>query len=140
MTKGRRGNGLADGKAWSGRFREPTHRLVETFTASVTVDRRLYAEDIQGSIAHCKTLEKAHVLTSSETRTIVRALEAVKAELDRGRFKFTPQDEDIHMAVERRLTELIGPLGGKLHTGRSRNDQVALDVRLYLRGQLEDFA
>jgi argininosuccinate lyase len=70
----------------------------------------------------------------------VRALEAVKTELDRGRFKFAPQDEDIHMAVERRLTELIGPLGGKLHTGRSRNDQVALDIRLYLRGQLEDFA
>ena len=65
MTKGRRGNGLADGKAWSGRFREPTHRLVEAFTASVTVDRRLYAQDIQGSIAHCKTLEKARVLTSS---------------------------------------------------------------------------
>ena len=130
MTKGRRGNGLADGKAWSGRFREPTHRLVEAFTSSVTVDRRLYAEDIQGSIAHCKTLEKARVLTSSETRTIVRALEAVKTELDRGRFKFVPQDEDIHMAVERRLTELIGPLGGKLHTGRSRNDQVTLDVRL----------
>jgi len=140
MTKGRRGNGLADGKAWGGRFREPTHRLVEAFTGSVTVDRRLYAQDIQGSIAHCKTLEKARVLKSSETRTIVRALEAVKTELDRGRFKFTPQDEDIHMAVERRLTELIGPLGGKLHTGRSRNDQVALDVRLYLRGQLEDFA
>src|SRR4026209_121599 len=140
MTKGRRGNGLADRKAWSGRFREPAHRLVEAFTASVAVDRRLYAQDIQGSIAHCKTLEKARVLKSSETRTIVRALEAAKTELDRGRFKFAPQDEDIHMAVERRLTELIGPLGGKLHTGRSRNDQVALDIRLYLRGQLEDFA
>ena len=129
MTKGRRGTGLADGKAWSGRFRVPTHRLVEAFTRSVTVDRRLYAQDIQGSIAHCKTLEKARVLTSSEARTIVRTLEAVKTELDRGRFKFSPQDEDIHMAIERRITELIGPLGGKLHTGRSRNDQIATLVR-----------
>src|SRR5512145_127560 len=139
MTKGRTGNGVG-GKAWSGRFREPTHRLVEAFTGSLTIDRRLYAQDIQGSIAHCKTLERARVLTPPETRTIVKALEAVKAELDRGRFKFAPQDEDIHMAIERRLTELIGPLGGKLHTGRSRNDQVALDVRLFLRQQLEEFA
>jgi argininosuccinate lyase len=140
MTKGRAGNGSGDGKAWSGRFREPTHRLVEAFTGSVTVDRRLYAQDIQGSIAHCKTLGRARVLTQGETRTIVKALEAVKAELDRGRFKFVPQDEDIHMAIERRLTELIGPLGGKLHTGRSRNDQVALDVRMYLRQKLDEFA
>lgn len=139
MTKGRTGNGVG-GKAWSGRFREPTHRLVEAFTGSLTVDRRLYAQDIEGSIAHCKTLERARVLTPGETRTIVKALESVKAELDRGRFKFAPQDEDIHMAIERRLTELIGPLGGKLHTGRSRNDQVALDVRLFLRQQLEEFA
>ena len=125
------------GKAWAGRFREPTDRLVEAFTVSVAVDRRLYAHDIQGSIAHCKTLEKARVLSPRETRTIVRGLESVKTELDRGRFKFAPQDEDIHMAIERRLTELIGPLGGKLHTGRSRNDQVALDIRLYLRDQLD---
>jgi len=128
---------VATGKAWAGRFQEPTDRLVEAFTVSVAVDRRLYAHDIQGSIAHCKTLEKARVLSSKETRTIVRGLESVKAELDRGRFTFTPQDEDIHMAIERRLTELIGPLGGKLHTGRSRNDQVALDARLYLRDHLD---
>ena len=73
MTKDRRANGLANGKAWSGRFREPTHRLVEAFTSSVTVDRRLYAQDIQGSIAHCKTLEKARVLTQTESRTIVQS-------------------------------------------------------------------
>ena len=126
------------GKAWAGRFRGKTDRFVEAFTGSVTVDRRLYPEDIAGSIAHCKTLEKARVLTRAETRTIVRGLESVKRELDRGRFAFTPQDEDIHMAIERRLTELIGPLGGKLHTGRSRNDQVALDIRLYLRTQLDE--
>jgi len=130
----------ANGKAWDGRFREKTNKLVEAFTVSVAVDRRLYAHDIQGSIAHCKTLQKAGVLTAGETRTIVRGLESVKTELDRGRFRFSPADEDIHMAIERRLTELIGPLGGKLHTGRSRNDQVALDVRLYLRDHLDLFA
>jgi argininosuccinate lyase len=109
---------------------------VEDFTVSVAVDRRLYEQDIQGSIAHCKTLGKARVLSLNEMRTIVRGLESVKRELDRNRFRFSPHDEDIHMAIERRLTELIGPLGGKLHTARSRNDQVALDVRLYLRAQL----
>ena len=96
-------------KAWGGRFRRKTNRLVETFTVSVAVDRRLYAHDIQGSVAHCKTLAKARVLTASETRTIVQGLESVKMELDRGRFRFTREDEDIHMAIERRLTELIGP-------------------------------
>ncbi|HEY7130256.1 MAG TPA: argininosuccinate lyase, partial [Nitrospira sp.] len=89
MAKGRTGNGLGNGKAWGGRFGERTHRLVEAFTGSVSIDRRLYAQDIQGSVAHCKTLEKARVLTSGETRTIVRALDSVKTELDRGRFRFT---------------------------------------------------
>lgn len=139
MAKHRHRPKAADhtGKAWDGRFREKTHRLVETFTRSVMVDGRLYAEDIAGSIAHCKTLAKANILTATETRRIIRGLDAVKRELDRGQFAFTPQDEDIHMAIERRLTEIIGPLGGKLHTGRSRNDQIALDIRLYLRNQLD---
>ncbi len=123
-------------KLWAGRFRDRTDRLVEAFTSSLAFDRRLYAHDIRGSIAHCKTLERAGVLTSRETAEIIRGLEVVKAELDQGRFPFVPEDEDIHMAIERRLTELIGPLGGKLHTGRSRNDQVALDIRLYLRDAL----
>ncbi len=129
---------VGERKAWAGRFREQTDPFVEAFTKSVTVDSRLYGEDIAGSIAHCKTLEKARILTRAETRTIVRGLELVKRELDRGQFVFSPQDEDIHMAIERRLTEVIGPLGGKLHTGRSRNDQVALDIRLYLRTQLDE--
>jgi argininosuccinate lyase len=109
---------------------------VEAFTASLAFDRRLYPYDIKGSIAHCKTLERAGVLTHRETATILRGLESVRAELDGGRFPFAPQDEDIHMAIERRLTEVIGPVGGKLHTGRSRNDQVALDLRLYLKDEL----
>ena len=125
-------------KAWSGRFREQTDRLVEAFTRSIDIDRRLYAHDIQGSIAHCRTLAKARVLTGKETATIIRGLQTVQRELASERFKILPQDEDIHMAIERRLTELVGPLGGKLHTGRSRNDQVALDVRLYVRDRLVD--
>lgn len=135
-AKGRSPAASKGEKAWGGRFTQKTNRLVEAFTVSVAVDRRLYPYDIQGSIAHCQTLGKARVLTAAETRTIVKGLDSVKKELDRGRFRFTPQDEDIHMAIERRLTELIGPLGGKVHTGRSRNDQVALDIRLYLRDQL----
>jgi argininosuccinate lyase len=135
-AKGRSPAASKGEKAWGGRFTQKTNRLVEAFTVSVAVDRRLYAYDIQGSIAHCQTLGKARVLTAAEAKTIVKGLESVKKELDRGRFRFTPQDEDIHMAIERRLTELIGPLGGKVHTGRSRNDQVALDIRLYLRDQL----
>ena len=137
QQKGRTGRRAVADKAWGGRFRAKTHRLVEAFSGSVGFDRRLYAQDIQGSVAHSKTLERAGVLTRGETRTIVRGLASVKAELDRGRFRFLSSDEDIHMAIERRLTELIGPLGGKLHTGRSRNDQVALDIRLYLREQLD---
>lgn len=137
---------LPKGKAWGGRFAEQTDRLVEQFTTSLAYDRRLYPYDIQGSIAHCRTLERAGVLTARESAQLVRGLQLVKVELDGGRFPFSPQDEDIHMAIERRLTELIGPLGGKLHTGRSRNDQVALDLRLFLRdvlsrvmGQVHEF-
>jgi argininosuccinate lyase len=137
---------LPKGKAWGGRFAERTDRLVEQFTSSLAYDRRLYPYDIQGSIAHCKTLERAKVFTARESARLVRGLQVVKAELDGGQFPFSPQDEDIHMAIERRLTELIGPLGGKLHTGRSRNDQVALDLRLFLRdtltrlmGQIQEF-
>ncbi len=130
---------LPKGKAWGGRFVEQTDRLVEQFTSSIAYDRRLYPYDIQGSIAHCKTLERAGVLTRREAAQLVRGLQFVKVELDGGRFPFSPQDEDIHMAIERRLTELIGPVGGKLHTGRSRNDQVALDLRLFLRDVLSAF-
>ncbi|MBV6470059.1 MAG: Argininosuccinate lyase [Nitrospirae bacterium] len=130
------GRALPKGKAWGGRFAEQTDRLVEQFTSSLSFDRRLYPYDIQGSIAHCRTLERAGVFTRTEAARLVKGLQAVKRELDQGAFLFLPQDEDIHMAIERRLTEVIGPLGGKLHTGRSRNDQVALDLRLFLRDVL----
>jgi len=124
-------------KAWSGRFVEPTHALVERFSSSLAVDQRLFECDIEGSLAHCQTLERAKVLSQSDCRALMQGLKAVRQELRDGQFPFSQSDEDIHMAVERRLTELIGPVGGKLHTGRSRNDQVTLDLRLYLRDSLK---
>ncbi|MFQ5930865.1 MAG: argininosuccinate lyase [Nitrospiraceae bacterium] len=137
MTRQRKSGRLNPAeKPWGGRFQERTHRLVETFTSSLPVDRRLYRYDILGSIAHCKGLERAGVLTRREATAIIRGLEDIRAEIDDGRFPFASEDEDIHMAIERRLTTVIGPVGGKLHTGRSRNDQVALDLRLYLRDGL----
>jgi len=112
---------------------EETHPLVESFTTSLPVDRRLYAFDIQGSIAHCTMLAKQRIIPKREADRIVVALRDIEREFAAGRFVPVASDEDVHMAVERRLIEKVGPLGGKLHTARSRNDQVALDLRLYLR-------
>ncbi|MCH7566086.1 MAG: argininosuccinate lyase [Nitrospirae bacterium] len=137
MSRQRKSGSLNPGeKPWGGRFQERTHRLVETFMSSLPVDRRLYKYDILGSIAHCKGLERAGVLTRREATAIIRGLEDIRTEIDDERFPFASEDEDIHMAIERRLTTMIGPVGGKLHTGRSRNDQVALDLRLFLREAL----
>jgi len=122
---------------WSGRFTSETHRLVEAFTASLPFDRRLYAQDITGSIAWARALFQAKVLTKEEADKITEGLKTVRKTIEDGRASFSEQDEDIHMAVERLLTEKIGELGGKLHTGRSRNDQVALDLRLYLRDEMK---
>ena len=124
-------------KAWSGRFASRTHPLVEEFTTSLPVDRRLYAYDIAGSIAHCRMLAKQRIIPRSAAQRIVRGLEQIRAEIDAAKFRWMPSDEDIHMAIERRLIEKIGPSGGQLHTARSRNDQVALDIRLYLRDQID---
>ena len=124
-------------KAWAGRFTESTHAFVERFTSSLPFDQQLFEYDILGSLAHCQTLEKAKILTRTECRSLTRGLRHVRTELRERRFPFADSDEDIHMAVERRVTELIGPVGGKLHTGRSRNDQVTLDLRLYLRDHLQ---
>ena len=122
-------------KAWAGRMAEPTHHLVESFTTSFPFDRRLYAHDIEGSIAHCEMLAKQRIIARRDATRIVTALRQIRTELDRGRFQAVPGDEDIHMAIERRLIEKSGPVGGKLHTARSRNDQVALDLRLFLRAE-----
>lgn len=123
-------------KAWGGRFNQPTDELVEHFTASILFDRRLYAYDIQGSIAHCRMLAHCGIIAENEAEAIVQGLHKVRSEIEAGEFIFDVHWEDIHMHIERRLTELIGPVGGKLHTARSRNDQIALDVRLYLRDEL----
>jgi argininosuccinate lyase len=123
-------------KPWQGRFSGETSKLVEEFTSSLHFDRRLYRYDLAGSMAHARMLGKQEILTAAEVEAIVAGLEQVRGEIDRGEFGFEAADEDIHMAVERRLTALIGEVGRKLHTARSRNDQVALDIRLYLRDQV----
>ena len=123
-------------KLWGGRFAADTVQSVEAFTASIYIDSRLYRHDILGSIAHAKMLGKQRIISGRDTAEIVRGLERIRREIDAGEFAFSPADEDIHMNIERRLTELIGAAGGKLHTARSRNDQVALDMRLYLRDEV----
>lgn len=127
-------------KAWDGRFKEPTDPLVEIFTNSLQSDLEMADQDIRGSIAHVHGLERAGLLTAREASRIVRGLGRVRHEIHDGKFRARPSDEDVHMAVERRLTEIIGPVGGKVHTGRSRNDQVATDVRLWLRDQIDGAA
>lgn len=119
-------------KLWGGRFAGETDELVARYNASLPFDVRLVDEDIDGSIAWARALVGAGVLDASEAARLVEGLEAVRAEFDAGQFAAAPGDEDIHTAVERRLTELVGPLGGRLHTGRSRNDQVATDFRLWV--------
>jgi argininosuccinate lyase len=124
-------------KPWAGRFNAPTDAFVEAFTASVDFDRRLYRYDIQGSIAHASMLARQGILTDGERDAIVTGLETVRARIDAGAFEWSIPLEDVHMNVESALTELIGDAGKKLHTGRSRNDQVATDVRLWLREEID---
>ena len=120
-------------KPWSGRFAEGADPTAEAFTASLSFDRRLWPYDLEGSAAWARALLRAGLISSAELAELVVGLDTVRAELESGRFPFRRELEDIHMNVERRLIELAGPVGGKLHTGRSRNDQIALDERLYLR-------
>jgi argininosuccinate lyase len=123
-------------KTWGGRFRQSADPTAERFTGSLAFDQRLWPHDIAGSIAWARALARAALITNGEADTLVKGLEAVRAELEAGTFRFRPELEDIHTNVERRLVELVGDVGGKLHTGRSRNDQIALDERLYLRDVL----
>jgi len=124
-------------KLWGGRFSEATDQQVEAFTASVDCDQRFYAEDIAASIAHVKVLLKARVLSAQEAESLIAGLQAIKEEIEQGHFGWDAALEDIHTNIEARLTERLGDVGKKLHTGRSRNDQVATDFRLYLRGQID---
>ncbi|HTN71571.1 MAG TPA: argininosuccinate lyase [Methylomirabilota bacterium] len=123
-------------KLWGGRFASGTADSIEAFTASIDVDARLYRHDIAGSIAHARMLARQRIIPARDAAKIVRGLKAIQSEIERGEFPFSPRDEDIHMNIERRLTEKIGAAGGKLHTARSRNDQVALDMRLFLREEV----
>ena len=127
-------------KPWGGRFTEPTDAFVERFTASVGFDQRLYHHDITGSIAHATMLAEMAVLTTEERDIIIEGLAGVKEDIEAGRFEWSVSLEDVHMNIEARLTERIGITGKKLHTGRSRNDQVATDIRLYLRDEIDVIA
>ena len=125
-------------KPWGGRFTEPTNQLVEAFTESISFDARLYKQDIQGSIAHSKMLAKIGVISDDEAQKIEEGLIAIREQIDAGEFEWSTELEDVHMNIEARLTQAIGEAGKKLHTGRSRNDQVATDIRLYMRQASDD--
>ncbi len=127
-------------KPWTGRFTEPTNAFVEAFTASVGFDQRMYRQDINGSIAHARMLAHVGVLTAAERDAIIAGLNDILAEIESGAFQWSIALEDVHMNIEKRLTDRIGDAGKKLHTGRSRNDQVATDVRLYLRDEIDAIA
>ena len=120
-------------KPWGGRFDSPTDSFVEAFNASVDVDARMYAEDIAGSKAHARMLASQGILAAEDLTAILQGLDAISGEIERGEFEFTIALEDVHMNIEKRLTDRIGDAGKRLHTARSRNDQVATDTRLYLR-------
>jgi argininosuccinate lyase len=125
------------GKLWQGRFREGTSKMVESFTASIRFDQRLYRYDIEGSMAHCKMLSQQGLLSSEEEDVLIQGLGEILREIERGSFVFEDSQEDVHMAIEQLLIEKVGEVGGKLHTGRSRNDQVAVDIRLFLRDEIQ---
>jgi len=128
---------MPEEKPWSGRFARPTDAAVEAFTASIDVDRRLYAYDIAGSIAHARMLAHVKVLSEKECDAIVQGLESIKSEIEAGKFPWESRLEDVHMNIEARLIDQIGEVGKKLHTGRSRNDQVATDMRFYVRDSID---
>ena len=127
----------AQAKAWSGRFSEPVDELVKRFTASVSFDRRLAPQDIEGSLAHAHMLAACGIISKSDLAAIERGLAQVRREIDSGTFEWSIDAEDVHLNIERRLIALVGDPGKRLHTARSRNDQVATDVRLWLRAEID---
>jgi len=120
-------------KAWGGRFKKSISKIAEEFSESVSFDKRLYDEDIRGSIAHVKMLSKQKIIPSEDAEKIIAGLGSIRKEIESGKFPFRQELEDIHLNIERRLIEKIGKVGGKIHTARSRNDQVLVDIRLYLK-------
>jgi argininosuccinate lyase len=125
-------------KLWDGRFTEATDTFVEAFTASVDFDKQLAQYDIQGSIAHATMLAEVGVLSADELADIERGLAQIAAQITAGNFTWSVALEDVHMNIEKALTDIIGDTGKKLHTGRSRNDQIATDIRLYLRAMVDE--
>jgi argininosuccinate lyase len=125
-------------KLWSGRFKEKTSQIVESFTESVSFDHRLWVYDIQGSIAHAKMLSRKGIISREDSEKIIKGLESIAKDIEAGKFIFRQDLEDVHMNIEAALIRKIGDTGRKLHTARSRNDQVALDFRLYLRSEIKE--
>lgn len=125
-------------KAWGGRFDGSAGRLTEEFTSSISFDKRLWRYDLLGSMAHARMLARTGIITADEAATIVKGLEAIQSEIEEGKFEFRTEHEDIHLNIERRLIELVGPVGGKLHTARSRNDQVNLDVHMFVKDEVDE--
>lgn len=125
-------------KPWSGRFKEKTSATVESFTESVSFDKRLWKQDIRGSIAHAKMLGRRGIIPLKDSEAIVKGLKAIGADIESGKFRFSSELEDVHMNIEAALVKKIGAAGKRLHTARSRNDQVALDMRMYLREETEN--
>ncbi len=123
-------------KAWEGRFKEPIDKFVEDFTQSVSFDKRLAIYDIDGSIAHVKALQNGDILTQEEADSIIKGLTSIKEDIQKGVFEFKKEYEDVHMNIEKELIKRVGDVGGKLHTGRSRNDQVATDEKLYIKDEI----
>lgn len=128
--------GMAE-KPWQGRFDQPTNRQVEDYTASIHYDCRLFRFDIEGSIAHCRMLADCQIISHDDANRIVEGLGEILREIERGELPMNASQEDIHMAVEQRLIQKVGEVGGKLHTARSRNDQICLDMRLYMRDVIQ---
>ena len=124
-------------KAWSGRFSEPVAELVKRYTASVAFDRRLALHDIRGSLAHARMLARQEIIGADDLAAIERGMAAIKQEIETEEFQWSVDDEDVHLNIEKRLTALVGDAGKRLHTGRSRNDQVATDIRLWLREEID---
>ncbi|HNQ76954.1 MAG TPA: argininosuccinate lyase, partial [Pseudothauera hydrothermalis] len=124
-------------KTWSGRFSEPVSDLVKRYTASVFFDRRMAAQDIRGSLAHARMLARQGIIGAQDLADIERGMAQIAAEIERGEFAWNLDDEDVHLNIEKRLTALVGDAGKRLHTGRSRNDQVATDIRLWLREAID---
>jgi len=128
------------GEAWSARFSEPVSDLVKRYTASVFFDHRLARFDIQGSLAHAEMLAHQSIISQQDYADIQRGMTQIESEIDAGKFEWLLDLEDVHLNIEKRLTELVGDAGKRLHTGRSRNDQVATDIRLYLRTAIDDIS